>query len=326
MWATLCSFTTPKEKIKAANVDLNYDKNWQHLLALDSIAKANNNNRAVGTPGGIATKEYILHCTKLLGIKPTLQTFTNRRGEAATNIIIDIKGKSDEVIMLGTHYDAIAGSPSINTSGTGVATLLELMRYLQQQKKGLKRSFRIVFWDSKEVRLDGSSHYIKQTTDAQISKLKAYINVHTVGTQQSTKLIIDGDNSSFVRMKNAFMQNDKRMSDYQADSVINVMIAYSPKQIPTAKLLEQKMSAVMEKNQLIYYDDYHRILESDAFHFIGLTNVTGLLFVNFKSLPNGSYLIAPCYNLPCDDINNVDRPTFNQAYMIMKDLVDDLNK
>jgi Zn-dependent M28 family amino/carboxypeptidase len=49
---------------------------------------------------------------------------------ASENLEIELKGtsKPDEIILIGAHYDSVAGSPGANDNASGVAALLELSR------------------------------------------------------------------------------------------------------------------------------------------------------------------------------------------------------
>lgn len=49
-------------------------------------------------------------------------------GNSADNLIIELPGtvRPDEIVIIGTHYDSVPGSPGANGSASGVAVLLEL--------------------------------------------------------------------------------------------------------------------------------------------------------------------------------------------------------
>ena len=52
------------------------------------------------------------------------------RGVSCENLEITCSGsaESDEIILIGAHYDSVIGSPGANDNGSGVAVLLELSR------------------------------------------------------------------------------------------------------------------------------------------------------------------------------------------------------
>ena len=51
-------------------------------------------------------------------------------GHEVRNLIAELPGRErrDEIIVVGAHYDTVAGSPGANDNGTGVAALLSLAR------------------------------------------------------------------------------------------------------------------------------------------------------------------------------------------------------
>src|SRR5437764_13642439 len=51
---------------------------------------------------------------------PSRQTF-----ESGVNIESEIRG-SDEIVIVGAHYDSVIGSPGADDNATGVAALIEL--------------------------------------------------------------------------------------------------------------------------------------------------------------------------------------------------------
>jgi len=55
---------------------------------------------------------------------------------------------SDEIILVGAHYDSVIGSPGANDNATGVAGLLEIGKILSEKK--LKRTIRLVAFVNEE--------------------------------------------------------------------------------------------------------------------------------------------------------------------------------
>ncbi len=49
-------------------------------------------------------------------------------GKVCENIEAEIAGTSGEIVVIGAHYDSVAGSPGANDNGSGVAALLALAR------------------------------------------------------------------------------------------------------------------------------------------------------------------------------------------------------
>jgi len=66
------------------------------------------------------------------------------------NIEVEIAGESraSEIVLVGAHYDSVAGSPGANDNGSGVAAMLELARLLKASAPG--RTLRFVAFVNEE--------------------------------------------------------------------------------------------------------------------------------------------------------------------------------
>lgn len=71
------------------------------------------------------------------------------RGENAANLEITQQGKSEEIVLVGAHYDSVFGSPGANDNGSGVAAMLELSRHLAGEQP--KHTVRFVAFVNEEL-------------------------------------------------------------------------------------------------------------------------------------------------------------------------------
>jgi hypothetical protein len=71
-------------------------------------------------------------------------------GQPCVNLVTQIQGRqrSDEILVVGAHYDSVYGSPGANDNGTGVAVLLEMSRQLRALP--LARTVRLVAFVNEE--------------------------------------------------------------------------------------------------------------------------------------------------------------------------------
>ena len=67
---------------------------------------------------------------------------------AARNIEVEVRGTGEESIVVGAHYDSVAGAPGANDNGSGVAATLELARRLRGTAPA--RTLRFVFFVNEE--------------------------------------------------------------------------------------------------------------------------------------------------------------------------------
>lgn len=96
-----------------------------------------------------AAKEYILSSLKAMGHTPVLQDYPYR-DRIFSNIIVSIPGKTDpgDIVLIGAHYDTVAGTPGADDNASAVALLLEMCRLLRHETP--ERTLRLVFFTLEE--------------------------------------------------------------------------------------------------------------------------------------------------------------------------------
>jgi Zn-dependent M28 family amino/carboxypeptidase len=94
-----------------------------------------------------------------------------------------------EIVIVGAHYDSVAGSPGANDNATGVAALLEIARFLTSTQPA--RSVRFVAFVNEEspfffTRDMGSRRYASWAR-AQGENIVAMLSLETIGYYADTK-------------------------------------------------------------------------------------------------------------------------------------------
>jgi len=121
--------------------------------------------RNVWTPGTMAeAARYIRVNLEELGFQVRPQLFDSE-GEQLANLEVELpgEGSAQALIVVGAHYDTVAGGPGADDNGSGVAVLLELARFLAGGT--FSHSVRLVAFANEEAPFFG--------TDAMGSKLYA---------------------------------------------------------------------------------------------------------------------------------------------------------
>jgi acetylornithine deacetylase/succinyl-diaminopimelate desuccinylase-like protein len=96
-----------------------------------------------------ASVDFIENELRSAGRQVAEQDYT-LSGKLVKNIETEIRGteRTDEIVVVGAHYDSISGSPGANDNASGVAALLELAR--QFNNPGIDRTLRFVAFVNEE--------------------------------------------------------------------------------------------------------------------------------------------------------------------------------
>ena len=124
------------------------------LAHLEEVARERDPDSA---PAGHAhVADYIRRTLARHGT-PRMHLFPHR-GRTHENIILDLPGRDEEgLVLVGAHYDGVAGSPGADDNGSALAVLLELARAFAQQPA--RRPLQLVAFDLEEQDLVGSRAY-----------------------------------------------------------------------------------------------------------------------------------------------------------------------
>ncbi len=141
-------------------------RNYENIECLDSAAR------------------YIKHKLGDYGFSMMEQVY-EVKGNKYRNIIGKIGPESEEVIIIGAHYDVYSDQPGANDNGSGVAGLLELGRILSQNKKNLKTQIHLIGYTLEEppffqTNFMGSAVHARQC-DIWGQKIKYMISLDMIG-------------------------------------------------------------------------------------------------------------------------------------------------
>lgn len=170
----------------------------KHLQALQTIADDNGGNRAAGTSGYDASVEYVVGVLQDTGFEASTPTFdaSGGDGEDASgpqrNVIAETRsGDSGQVVMIGAHLDSVEDGPGIVDNGSGVATLLEIANQLGVDPS-VQNKVRFAFFGDEESGAVGSSGYVEGLSAADRKKIKLYLNVDMVASQNGGYFVQGG--------------------------------------------------------------------------------------------------------------------------------------
>ncbi|MBA2445920.1 MAG: M20/M25/M40 family metallo-hydrolase [Nocardioidaceae bacterium] len=129
----------------------------------------------------------------------TVRVFTDTQTNLAAttkNVIASLPGgNNDKVVLAGGHLDSVADGPGINDNGSGTATLLEIAEQMAELDIHTRQKLRFAFWGAEESGLHGSTNYVNELSNAQLGRVKAYLNFDMVGSPNYVRFVFDGNGS-----------------------------------------------------------------------------------------------------------------------------------
>ena len=164
---------TPEEKLLA-------DDLRRHVAAVAS-REHNVFNDAAALEAAARHIEFTLFS---LGYKVETQRF-EADGKEVRNIEAAVTGdaRAGEIVIVGAHYDSVAGAVGANDNGSGVAAMLELARLMKDAKPA--RTVRFVAFVNEEPPFFvtgemGSQHYARRSR-ARGENVVAMFSLETIG-------------------------------------------------------------------------------------------------------------------------------------------------
>ena len=103
------------------------------------------------------------------------------------NVVAEMPGGHGDVVVLGGHYDTVAGTDGANDNSSGIAVLLTLAEQLA--KGDLPFRVRFIAFGSEELGLFGSRAYVDTLTDAGKGEIAAMLNFDALGSGSSVMVL-----------------------------------------------------------------------------------------------------------------------------------------
>ena len=148
-------------------------------------------------------------CEKLVLSNPTEVNFKLVQEESKAishNLVATIPGteKPDEIVCFTAHYDSVRFSTGAYDNGTGSVTILELLRFFNQNKP--KRTLKFIWCGSEEMGLLGSHAYVEKHKE-ELENYKLCINVDMTGVVLGKDIAVCTSEMSFVNYIDYFAKN-----------------------------------------------------------------------------------------------------------------------
>ena len=162
--------------------------------------------RESATREELEAAEFLMDRFTEFGYSPEVQNFGGSVKDKAflgpspgpsRNIILELPGRGEDVVILGAHYDTTPDSVGANDNASGMGVLLALAERLARppwSNQGVSVfpfTVRFIAFGSEEIGLHGSWHYVGQLTDAELDDIRVMINLDSVGS--GTTLFVVGN-------------------------------------------------------------------------------------------------------------------------------------
>jgi Zn-dependent M28 family amino/carboxypeptidase len=122
-----------------------------------------------------------------------MRVFANSLRETKTtyNVLAELAGTSDTVVMVGGHLDSVSAGPGINDNGSGSAAILDIAEAMRKVEP--VNTVRFAWWGAEESGLIGSTFYVNSLSQAELDDIALYLNFDMVGSPNYVRFVYDGD-------------------------------------------------------------------------------------------------------------------------------------
>ena len=200
-------------------------------------------------------------------------------------------GDSENVVMVGGHFDSVEHGPGINDNGSGTATLLEVALQMAKLEIRPVNKVRFAFWSAEELGLLGSTHYIEDLQENRpedLDDIALYLNFDMIGSP------------NYIR--GVYQLN--RNAPTGTDQITEVLTNYFDQ-------------------QALYWEPITIGGRSDHAAFMRAGVAVGGLFSGAENVlsqkqaqeyghERGGIATDPCYHQSCDTIENINTEALNE--------------
>jgi len=155
--------------------------------------------RIAGTQSERRAAVFLTTQLEQVGYEVDVQTFAieatknESQNLSVTKKPSDDLPSTDDIIMIGAHYDSVFQSPGASDNASGTAVLLEVARMLKDTPT--PSEIRFIFFGAEEHGLAGSESYVHDMTADEIERTIAMFNLDMVGSADAgplTMFTVDG--------------------------------------------------------------------------------------------------------------------------------------
>lgn len=109
----------------------------------------------------------------------------------APNVLCTLPGAGEEVIIVGAHFDRAPNSDGVADNWSGASLLPSLFESLRTA--GRHHTFVFISFTGEEEGFLGSTAYVKRLKEEELSRIKAMVNLDTLGLGPTEVWVSDSD-------------------------------------------------------------------------------------------------------------------------------------
>ncbi|MGH2927072.1 MAG: M28 family metallopeptidase, partial [Solirubrobacteraceae bacterium] len=168
------------------------------------------------------------------------------------NVIAEIRGETDEVVIACAHYDAAAGAPGVIDNGAGISWLGRLLIEAAGSVR-LRRTLRVCAFAAEEIGLIGARHHAQRAVLAW-TKIAAVVNVDAIGAASALDLqvtpelygVIEQLSAPLDELHDVTRRGPGPGSDHMAfhEQGVPVIAVVGPPSYPTYHQVEEDLDAI----------------------------------------------------------------------------------
>ncbi|MDF1751183.1 MAG: M28 family peptidase [Verrucomicrobiales bacterium] len=151
-------------------------------------------------------------------------------GVEVRNLMVELTGTRlrKEIVLVGAHYDTVAGSPGANAGGSGVAALLSLAQAFAGDRQ--ERTIRFVFFTNEEPPYFGTENmgsrvYAKRSSTRE-EKIVAMLSLDSLGCfrdEAGSQMQPEGVTEALPDTGNFIVFSGNDTAKFRADSARNIL-------------------------------------------------------------------------------------------------------